>query len=99
MARGADLVDIGRILCPIDFSEPSKYAVEHAVASARWYGAQITLVHVYSALVPWGPVPGIHGNVPTLPPVQPAHFNVPEYGAYLQQDAMSQLKAAIPDLR
>lgn len=54
---------------------------------------------MYSALVPWGPVPGIHGNVPTLPPVQPAHFNVPEYGAYLQQDAMSQLKAAIPDLR
>ena len=30
-------------------------------------------------------------------PRETAHFNVPEYGAYLQEDAMMQLKAAIPD--
>lgn len=70
MARG-DMVNIKRILCPIDFSEPSKGAVEHAVASAKWHGAQMTLVHVYSTLLAWGPVPGIHGDVPTLPLVKP----------------------------
>lgn len=65
------MVEIKRILCPIDFSEPAKRAVEHAVASAKWYGAQITLVHVYNTLQPWGPVPGIHGDVPALPLVKP----------------------------
>ncbi len=71
MMGTADMVDVQRILCPIDFSEPSRYAVEHALAAARWYGAQITVVHVHSILVPWGPTPGIHGDVPALPPVRP----------------------------
>ena len=67
----ADMVHLTRILCPVDFSEPSRYAVEHALASARWYDAQITVIHVYITLLPWGPMPGIHGDVPTLPAVQP----------------------------
>lgn len=80
------MVEIKRILCPIDFSEPSKGAVKHAVASAKWHGAQITLVHVYSALLPWGPLPGIHGDVPTLPLVKP-------------QDVIEELKRFSTSLR
>ena len=37
---------INRILCPIDFSDASSHALDHAVALARWSGARITAVHV-----------------------------------------------------
>jgi nucleotide-binding universal stress UspA family protein len=64
-------VDIQRILCPIDFSDASRRAVEHAVAFARWYGAQITAFHVYTVPQPVMLAPGMPGDVPVLPPVQP----------------------------
>jgi nucleotide-binding universal stress UspA family protein len=49
--------DIKRILCPVDFSETSTHAVEHAVALAGWYKAQITGLHVYDPL--FTPIPGL----------------------------------------
>jgi nucleotide-binding universal stress UspA family protein len=42
--------DITRIVCPIDFSEPSRHAIEHAVALARWYEAPILALHVHTAV-------------------------------------------------
>ena len=35
-----------KILCPVDFSDASKHALEHAVAIGRWYGSHITGLHV-----------------------------------------------------
>jgi nucleotide-binding universal stress UspA family protein len=35
-----------RILCPIDFSETATRALAHAAALARWYDAQLTVIHV-----------------------------------------------------
>lgn len=40
------MVDIRRILCPIDFSDTSRHALEHAVAIAKWYESHITALHV-----------------------------------------------------
>jgi nucleotide-binding universal stress UspA family protein len=40
------MIEIRRILCPIDFSDQSRHALAHAIAVARWYGAAITLLHV-----------------------------------------------------
>jgi nucleotide-binding universal stress UspA family protein len=40
------MIDMQRILCPIDFSDFSRRALDHAVAMARWYKASITAVHV-----------------------------------------------------
>jgi len=40
------MADIHRILCPIDFSEASKHALDHAVLIAGWYRARITAIHV-----------------------------------------------------
>ncbi len=40
------MVDIRRILCPIDFSDTSPHALEHAVAIAKWYESRITALHV-----------------------------------------------------
>jgi nucleotide-binding universal stress UspA family protein len=33
--------------CPVDFSEISQHALDHAAAIAHWYQAQLTLLHVF----------------------------------------------------
>jgi nucleotide-binding universal stress UspA family protein len=43
------MIEIRRILCPIDFSDYSRHALDHAVAIARWYGATVTVLHVFSS--------------------------------------------------
>ena len=40
------MIEFKRILCPIDFSESSVRAFGHAAALARWYNAQLTVLHV-----------------------------------------------------
>ena len=40
------MVEFKRILCPVDFSESSTRALAHAAALARWYEAQLTVLHV-----------------------------------------------------
>jgi nucleotide-binding universal stress UspA family protein len=37
-----------RILCPIDVSDLSCHAIEHAIVIARWHGASVTAQHVYT---------------------------------------------------
>ena len=42
------MVDVQRIVCPIDFSDASRHALEHAAVSARWHRAHLRVIHVYS---------------------------------------------------
>lgn len=49
------MIEIPRILCPVDFSDHSQRAVDYAVALARWYTARLTLLHVYE-VVPLAPL-------------------------------------------
>lgn len=42
----ARMIEIRRILCPIDFSDASRHALEHSVVIAGWYGSRITALHV-----------------------------------------------------
>jgi nucleotide-binding universal stress UspA family protein len=51
------MAPITRILCPVDFSEASEHAIEHAIAVASWYKASITALHVYNPI--FMPVPGL----------------------------------------
>ena len=46
------MIQINRILCPVDFSAFSRRALDYSVAVARWYGARITALHVYPIGVP-----------------------------------------------
>jgi nucleotide-binding universal stress UspA family protein len=55
------MVEIRRILCPIDFSDYSRHALDHAVAIARWYESTITVMHVFSAVPVAAYAPGAPG--------------------------------------
>src|SRR6187455_1508291 len=45
------MIEIGRILCPTDFSETSRHALDHAAALARAYECRVTLLYVHPPLV------------------------------------------------
>jgi len=51
------MIEVKRILCPIDFSDHSRRALDHAVTIARWYDATVAALHVYSVtpVVAYGP--------------------------------------------
>jgi nucleotide-binding universal stress UspA family protein len=53
------MIEIRRILCPVDLSDCSRRAVHHAVAVARWYKSSITALRVFSPVptVPFAPGP------------------------------------------
>ncbi len=54
-----------KILVAIDGSEHSNKIVNHAVEVAKKFGSEITLIHVYSVVVPMVPATGSFGP-PTL---------------------------------
>ena len=44
------MIRIGRILCPVDLSETSQHALDHAAAIASWYEATLTVLYVFPIL-------------------------------------------------
>ncbi len=42
------MIEIRRILCPVDFSDYSRRALDHAIAIARWYESTVTALHVFT---------------------------------------------------
>ncbi|MBI4262788.1 MAG: universal stress protein [Acidobacteria bacterium] len=53
------MIEIQRILCPIDFSEFSRRALDHALAIARWYGSAVTVLHVFPMVPTAAYAPGL----------------------------------------
>jgi nucleotide-binding universal stress UspA family protein len=53
------MIEIRRILCPVDFSDHSRSALDQAIAIARWYDSTVTVVHVFSppVIAAYGPLP------------------------------------------
>lgn len=41
------MITITRILCPVDFSESSRRAIDYAAAVATWYQAGVTVLYVF----------------------------------------------------
>ena len=56
------MIEIRRILCPVDFSDFSKRSVAHGLAVARRYGSKATVLHV----VP--PIPAVAYTADIPPP-------------------------------
>jgi nucleotide-binding universal stress UspA family protein len=42
------VIEIRRILCPVDYSEHSRRALDYAIGIARWYDSTVTVFHVVS---------------------------------------------------
>jgi nucleotide-binding universal stress UspA family protein len=53
------MIEIRRILCPIDCSDYSRRALDHAIAIARWYESTVTVLQVFSPapVAAFGPGP------------------------------------------
>lgn len=45
------MIEIRQILCPVDFSETSRHALNHAVEIARWFKSKITALYVMNPLL------------------------------------------------
>jgi nucleotide-binding universal stress UspA family protein len=60
------MVQIGRILVPTDFSEPSAKALGYGKALARLFGADLHVLHVINAR-PFAGTPPAEGYIPELP--------------------------------
>lgn len=43
---------IQRVLCPVDYSDFSRRALDHAVSIAGWYEAELTVLHVLPLVIP-----------------------------------------------
>ena len=48
-------IQLRRILCPIDFSEPALLALSYAEALAESFGAELHILHVLEMVYPSGP--------------------------------------------
>jgi nucleotide-binding universal stress UspA family protein len=59
------MLGIKRILCPTDFSEYADRALAHAVAFAKWTGAEITALHAVPAVFP--PPLAVPAPAPAIP--------------------------------
>jgi nucleotide-binding universal stress UspA family protein len=68
------MIEIARILCPVDLSEFSHYALDQARALARWYEADITVLHVVTV---FQPLIGM-AEVAYVPPLLPERQQIAE---------------------
>jgi nucleotide-binding universal stress UspA family protein len=59
------MIEIDRILCPIDFSDHSRRALDHATAIARWYESTVSVLYVFSP----APVPAFGPGPVVLEPI------------------------------
>jgi nucleotide-binding universal stress UspA family protein len=86
------MIEIRRILCPTDFSDCSRRALDHAVAIAKWYESTITLVHV-SPIVPLAAYAPGSGVVPS------ANLSPEERQSLLTSMKQFAAAEASPDIR
>ena len=59
------MIQLRRILCPIDLSPISGHALDHAAALAHRYAAQLTLLHVRDLPLPALLLPAASGTART----------------------------------
>jgi nucleotide-binding universal stress UspA family protein len=83
-ARKTSALPFKRILCPIDFGDTSKAALELAASLASEGDADLTILHVLE--------PGADAD-----PLPSRSFTVPEYHQFRHEEACAQLKALIDD--
>jgi nucleotide-binding universal stress UspA family protein len=53
------MIQLKRILCPVDFSECSRHALDEAIAVAHLFDGHVTALHVFPIAVPADPFGGL----------------------------------------
>ena len=104
------MIQIAHVLCPVDFSEFSHHAVDHAAAVARWYGARLTVVHVVANRPAMDLPPLVMGDADReriaadlrrflahLPPDVPLDLHVQE-ASDIHREILCQVKSLAADL-
>jgi nucleotide-binding universal stress UspA family protein len=83
------MVSITRILCPVDFSDCSRLALQYAVAMGKWYGAGVTAVHAFENRPVIDAVPLHRGQPVVLKDLDPAavRTNLTEFVEHAVGDA------------
>jgi nucleotide-binding universal stress UspA family protein len=103
------MIQISQILCPVDFSQTSQHALDHAAAIARWYKARLTLLYVFVNL-PVMDVPplvleapdrerlmvAMRGMAAAVPREVPVDFRIQE-APYIHEEIVDQLGATDAD--
>src|SRR5512139_1809653 len=93
---------IAHVLCPVDFSDISQHALDHAAAIARWYEARLTLLYVFPnfpvvdipSLVLEEPdreslMAGMRGMAAAVPHGVPVDFRIEE-APYVHEEIVAQ---------
>lgn len=65
------LIRIANVLCPVDLSEPSRHALDHAVAVTRWCEAKLIILHVFSVLPSPIPVDAVAVSPELIASIEP----------------------------
>jgi nucleotide-binding universal stress UspA family protein len=94
LETASDMVTIKRVLCPIDFSEYSRHALDRAVSLAGEYSGSITALHVVTQGVPPRPP-----DLPLLyPPIVFTPEDLEQFRAHTRQFVEQQSEGAPVDV-
>ena len=104
------MIRIAHVLCPVDFSDISQHALDHAAAIARWYEARLTLLYVFPnfpvvdipSLVLGEPdrerlMAGLRGMAAAVPQQVSVDFRIEE-AAYVHEAIVAQVGETHADL-
>lgn len=95
---------IARILVPIDFSDPSRAALEHALVLAKAFGATVELLHIWEIpgyvrpdLTVWvGDVSGSFSEHARRDATERMNHLVEEYGLADRDDVVTRIACGTP---
>jgi nucleotide-binding universal stress UspA family protein len=82
------MVQINHVLCPVDFSDFSRRALDHAIAVAKWYGCRLTVMYVHHV-----PLPGLALASPLAPATVEGLVLSPAQREQLQQELRTFISA------
>jgi nucleotide-binding universal stress UspA family protein len=104
------MIRITHVLCPVDVSEISQHALDHAAAIARWYEARLTLLYVFANLPTMDLPPlvledadrerlmgDLRRMAAAMPREVPVEFSIQEAG-YVHEEILVQLDITHADL-
>ena len=86
------MIDIRRILCPTDFSDAARHALDYAVAIAKSYGSTLTILHVSAVQ----PVYAFDGAGTVLPPPPLSSMERERLLASMQQSVATEIGTTVP---